>query len=133
MNVATIEMPVEEAARAYRVYRRACEDNPDNREDRAIMLGYKALAAGKSLIDLSAAIAGGGLDELGRPRLAVGRAHWQQVRFGKEWRLRHGLSISFWRHPAPHHGVPPTTRRSGSRSRRLPTQTATRKATRISQ
>jgi hypothetical protein len=80
MNVTTIEMPREQALKAYREYRQAVRENPDSTAaDRAVMLGYKALANGKALINAADAIKAGGLDELARPRLALARAHWQHA------------------------------------------------------
>jgi hypothetical protein len=38
------------------------------------MRGYKALSEGKKLISLTHAITAGGVDEIGRPRLAIARA-----------------------------------------------------------
>src|SRR5437868_3850293 len=75
MNVATITMPKEQAIQAYREYREAVRSNP-NPEDRAVMMGYKALAKGNAVIDLCDVMGAAGLDELGRPKLAVARAHW---------------------------------------------------------
>lgn len=88
MDVATITMPKEKAIEAYRAYRKSVRENPDNKADQAAMLGYQALARGKAVIDIQKAFHAAGLDSLGRPKLALGRAHWKIVDFwagyGKE-------------------------------------------------
>ena len=67
MNVATIQIPKAKALEAYREYRAAVAENP-NKEDRTCMMGYRAIAQGKSIIDVRQAIHAAGLDELNRPR-----------------------------------------------------------------
>lgn len=80
MDVATIEMPKAEALQAYREYRDAVRANP-NSQDRAIMLGYKALAKGHAIIDLVQVFQNCGMHDNGLPKLAVGRADWEHVTF----------------------------------------------------
>jgi len=77
MDVPTISIPKEQALAAYKQYRQAVRDNPNNKEDRAIMLGYRALAKGRAIINIVDALRAAGLDEQGRPKLAIGMAHWQ--------------------------------------------------------
>lgn len=48
--------------------------------DRQILEGYKIIATGKPIISLRAALASGGWDEHGRPKLAVARADERTVR-----------------------------------------------------
>lgn len=89
MNVATITMPIAEAKEAYQVYRRSVAQNPNPR-DTAIMLGYRALAKGRAIVDVDRAIAAGGLDDRGRPKLAIAGAAWRRCGciyrdWGQEW------------------------------------------------
>lgn len=83
MNVEIITMPVEEAKAAYREYREAVRNNP-NPEDQAVMLGYRALAQGKAVIDVAQAIRGAGLNEQNLPRVAIARASWEWVVFSSK-------------------------------------------------
>jgi hypothetical protein len=87
MNVPTITMPKAEALQAYREYRTAVRANP-NRQDRAIMLGYKALSKGNAIIDLVQVMQAAGVHEGTKlPKLAVARADWEHVRFSSSsWR-----------------------------------------------
>jgi hypothetical protein len=77
VDVPTITMDVDVAREKYDHYRAALESRDPTPEDNRIVLGYKALAAGKQLLDLHQVFKGCPLDEAGRPRLAVGRASWQ--------------------------------------------------------
>lgn len=90
MDVPLITMPKAEAIAAYNDYRKAVRENP-NRQDRAIMLGYQALAKGRAIIDLVAAMRTGGFHEDSKlPKLAVARADWEHVQFYRHsaWRNR---------------------------------------------
>ncbi len=73
MDVNTVTMEPEVAAKAFREYRAAFMAER-NRIDGELMRGYKALADGKTLISLTEAIQVGGVDEIGRPKLAIARA-----------------------------------------------------------
>lgn len=86
MNVPTITMDRDAAVEALEKYREAVEKKESTAEDRAIMLGYQALASGKSLIDIHDAFRFTGLDEQGRPKLAICRADYQRVRCNTNWR-----------------------------------------------
>lgn len=77
MNVPTVEMPREKAQKAFNAYRRLVRERL-REEDRAIMDGYRELAQGRAIIDLVAAFRETGVNEAGRPRLAVCQA-------GREW------------------------------------------------
>jgi hypothetical protein len=81
MDLATIEIPKEEAQRAFEQYRAAVKERHSN-EDEQIMRGYKALAKGQQIISLRQAMERGGLDHRGLPRLAICRAdaEWCWVR-----------------------------------------------------
>lgn len=88
MELATIEMERPKAREAFLDYRRAVRQR-HNAEDEEIMRGYKALAAGKTLIHLSRTMSAGGTSEFRfrrwrgdteavtavLPKLAVCRAH----------------------------------------------------------
>src|ERR1700722_6848596 len=77
MDIATITLPLDEAKRAYREYRDHVRDNTEaTREDKAAMLGFRALARGKALLDLHAVMAQAGCNERGLPKLAIGRPDW---------------------------------------------------------
>ena len=71
-------MDQEAAEKAFREYRAAWLAER-NRIDGELMRGYKALSEGKTLISLTEAIATGGLDDVGRPRLAIARADESQI------------------------------------------------------
>lgn len=70
---STLEMDREQAREAYLDYAEAVKRRHDA-EDAAIAKGYKALAEGKRLINLRDAMRRGGVDDRGRPRLAVAPA-----------------------------------------------------------
>jgi len=88
MELATIEMPVDEAQQAFEEYRAAVRERHDE-EDEAIMKGYRALAKGQQVINLPQALRAGGVDtitvpkrfqrgervEVTIPKLAVARAN----------------------------------------------------------
>lgn len=87
MDLATIEMPTEEAEKAFQEYRAAVRERHDQ-EDEQIMKGYRVLAKGGRLIRLSHTLQFGGADlvrvrrlwqggsiEVSVPRIAVARAN----------------------------------------------------------
>ena len=78
MDLNTITMDPEVAEKAFREYRGAFMAER-NRIDGELMRGYKALAEGKTLISLTEALQTGGVDEMGRPRLAIARADEEQI------------------------------------------------------
>lgn len=73
MNLSTIELPVKEATKLYDEYAEAAKDT-GNAEDAAIARGFKALAEGRRIIRLTEVLAAGGVDEMGRPRIAIASA-----------------------------------------------------------
>lgn len=73
MDLDLIEMPVAEARKRFIEYRDAVRAR-HNEEDAEIMRGYRAMANGSQLLVVSNALKQGGLDEHGRPRLAIMRA-----------------------------------------------------------
>lgn len=73
MKLANIGMEKAQAWNAYREYRTAIGKSGDQR-DKAVMAGYKALAKGKTVIDLLQCMKEAGTFESGLPRLAIIRA-----------------------------------------------------------
>ncbi len=73
-----VAMDQEAATKAFQEYRAAWLADR-NRIDGELMRGYKALADGKTLISLREALVTGGVDEIGRPHLAIARADETQI------------------------------------------------------
>jgi hypothetical protein len=73
MDLATIEIPVEEAKARLAEYEKSLKTDR-NAEDEAIAMGYRAAARGLSVIELSKCMDAGGWFPNGLPRLAVARA-----------------------------------------------------------
>ncbi len=96
MDVNTVTMPVEDAAKAFREYRGAFMAER-NRIDGELMRGYKALSEGKMLISLTEAIQKGGVDDLGRPHLAIARADEPAIAMN---RTKSGR-LEYWPEAAP--------------------------------
>jgi len=95
MNLSTIELPKEEAVRRFEAYRSLVKRGKRSRlkeEDAALITAYQTLSEGKAIIDLHEAMRTAGLDEQGRPKLAIVRADAQWVWFGRVWRSRLGRS-----------------------------------------
>jgi hypothetical protein len=87
MDLATIDMPADEAQQLFEEYRAAVRERHDE-EDEQIMRGYRTLAKGQQVLNLPQTIKAGGVDfrtfrdrwSLGSvdvclPRLAVARAN----------------------------------------------------------
>jgi hypothetical protein len=53
---------------------------------------------GSRLIDLTSVMEHGGVDEQGRPRLAIGRADWERVRVENDW--RNGVRATVYKKPS---------------------------------
>lgn len=79
MDVHGVTMEPAAADKAFREYRAAFMAER-NRIDGELMRGYKALADGKTLIGLTEAIQRAGVDDLGRPKVAIARADEQRIR-----------------------------------------------------
>jgi hypothetical protein len=79
MDLQPMTMEREAAEAAFKEYRGAFLAER-NRIDGELMRGYKALKEGKQLIRLSETITAGGVDDSGRPRLAIARADESSVR-----------------------------------------------------
>lgn len=80
MNVQTIDMPKEEAKERYDAYREALRGKEISDEDRGILLGYQALANGRSILNLDTVFRNCPMDKR-RPKLAIARAHWRMCWF----------------------------------------------------
>lgn len=80
MNLATISMDKAAAVEAFKDYRAAFMAER-NRIDGELMRGYKALSEGKQLLRLTETITAGGLDDAGRPRLAIARADERAIEY----------------------------------------------------
>lgn len=63
MELATIDMPVDEAQRLFEEYRDAVRAR-HNEEDEQIMRGYKVLAKGQQVLNLSQTLKAGGVTDL---------------------------------------------------------------------
>lgn len=73
MDLATIEMPVQEARKKFLEYREAVKGR-HYEEDQAIMQGYRALAQGRRLLRMSETIEAAGFDGRGLPKLGLAKA-----------------------------------------------------------
>lgn len=73
MDITEMKMDPQQAKIAFQNYRAALLLK-HNAEDEALMRGYKALMQGKTLIDLQQVFKECGVDEKGRPKLAIARA-----------------------------------------------------------
>lgn len=74
MQLATIDMPVDEAQRLFEEYRGAVRERHDE-EDEQIMRGYKTLARGQQVLNLPQTIRAAGVDLIRvRPRWRGGQA-----------------------------------------------------------
>lgn len=71
-----MSMELEAARAAMKEYRDAVRAR-HNAEDAAILRGYREMVRGRKLIDVAEVMKLAGLDELGRPRLAICRADSQ--------------------------------------------------------
>lgn len=87
MELATIDMPVEEAQQRFEEYRAAVRERHDE-EDEQIMRGYRTLAKGQQVLNLPQTLRAGGINvqtfrgrwgrgsvDVHLPRLAVARAN----------------------------------------------------------
>jgi len=85
MELSTITQDPHAARRAFIEYRDAFRQE-GAAIDGELMRGYRALASGKQLIRLHSTIAAGGVDDLGRPRLAIARADEPSITFSRNSR-----------------------------------------------
>src|SRR5688500_12469880 len=91
MNVTTLKMDRGPALRAAEEYEQAVKSGKAYPGDEDLLAGYRALAAGKVVIDITTAFQEAGLDASGRPRLAIVRADAKRVHF----RVRGSLGARF--------------------------------------
>lgn len=78
MTVAEITTDRFTAREAFREYRAALK-RTHSAEDEALMKGYRALSRRQRVVDLYASMRAAGVDEQGRPRLAICRADAEMV------------------------------------------------------
>lgn len=99
-GVQTITMPAHEARQKLDEYREGLLGHAATPEDKGILIGYQALAAGRSLLDLHAVFRACPPDPKGRPALAVARAHWPECFLSVETggRMRFGHDLGSARH-----------------------------------
>jgi hypothetical protein len=100
MNVTHIAMTPAAAREKLRAVRASLHRKADA-EYQQLEAGYKALASGRALINLTDAIATAPVDAKGRPMLAIGRADRRQVRatFGSQ-RVNFSSGLTWRRNPA---------------------------------
>lgn len=77
MNVPTIQMDADVARVTLDRYKAALETRDPTPEDETTILGYKALAEGKQLLDLHQTFRACPLDQYKRPCFAIARASWK--------------------------------------------------------
>jgi hypothetical protein len=102
MNLASLEIPEEEARGKLAEYERALRGGR-NAEDAAIAQAYRAAARGLPIISLPRTVAAGGFHDSGLPRIAVIRAdavechaHWDGdalVFADEDWRANRGALV----------------------------------------
>lgn len=78
MDLKTISLDPKIAREKFLEYRREVRSERGTAEDAEIMRGYRWLAQGKQLLSVTDALRSSGLDDAGRPKLAIARAdkHW---------------------------------------------------------
>lgn len=93
-QIPVIEMPMAQAAKELRNYQEFLQDRA-TKTDRIAKRAYKELAKGRRIINIEDAFRLTGVDEKGRPRLAVARADWSEVFFAHRfWYGSHRLIFS---------------------------------------
>jgi hypothetical protein len=86
VGVEPVTMDRSKARELWREYKLHCKSK-HTAEDRGIMLGYRALAQGHSIIDLYDVFRNVPADAKGLPKLAIGRAHWINCHYDRDWPL----------------------------------------------
>lgn len=108
MNVPTLTMPTDLAREKYEQYKTALEEREQTTEDTEILLGYKALAAGKQLLNLHDVFRTCPLTDKGLPKLAVARASWKWCHFNVSGNFgvfassRQYTYVRSWKRTKPH-------------------------------
>lgn len=85
MQVATIDEDKYKAREKYAEYLKACKANPRSKGYRAAKAAYRELAKGAHIIDINATMMKTGMDEIGRPKLAIVRADFQECYFRENY------------------------------------------------
>jgi hypothetical protein len=115
ITVQPIKMERYKARELYDQYKAHCKSK-HTAEDRGIMLGYRALAEGKSVINIFDVFRTCPADHRGLPKLAIGRAHWERCWYDREretdqaefrdrernWSIRKNARMAVVRIPAAH-------------------------------
>lgn len=89
MKLQTLEMPKNEARKAFLDYRDVLREGRQKQslqEDEQIMRCYRALSQGKQVIDLNEVMREAGETDTGLPRLAISRADYEKVEMRRDWR-----------------------------------------------
>lgn len=101
MQASIIEMPVDEAREAFKHYRKHIDRRHADPEDLALMRSYRELSLGRRVLDLQESFRLAGVDDQGRPKLAIARADWRHVELSL-WSMSfanrdgwHGATIQF--------------------------------------
>jgi hypothetical protein len=92
MDVQEITMDPAKAREAFKAYSAAVKQRYNADYD-ALAKGYKAIAEGKSVIDLHAVLKAAGTDDRARPKLAIARADWEWSYFGRHWIARNWVMV----------------------------------------
>lgn len=99
MKLPTIAIPRHEARAHFLAYRRAVRERAE-KDDQALMSGYRALSRGKRVINGAEAIAQGGVGADGLPALAITRADAERcfVRYQSDGAVLFGANdnLIFW-------------------------------------
>jgi hypothetical protein len=98
MDVQQITMDPAKAREAFQAYSSAVK-RKYNADFEALAKGYKAIADGKSVIDLHGVLQSAGVDSELRPRFAIARADWQWCYFREVW-FREGYTYAFMKSPS---------------------------------
>lgn len=98
MDVETISMNRNEARKAFLAYRDAAADR-GTPEDEQIMRGYRLLAQGRTLLNLTETMRQVGVDDQGLPKMAIARADakWCFVGVGTNGSASFGSDAEPWR------------------------------------
>jgi len=91
METNLISMDPAKAREAWQNYRAAIK-HKHTKEDEILLRGYKHLAKGKKILDLIDVMQTAGIDNLGRPRLAIARASWEMC-----WLYKSSSTVTFSR------------------------------------
>lgn len=108
MDVQEITMDPAKAREAFKAYGAAVKQKYSEDYD-ALAKGYKAIAQGKSVIDLHGVLKNAGVDARYRPKFAVARADWEWAHFrsdGDSWAFQKERWLSSSRYTRQYIKVP---------------------------